>query len=233
MAQANDDFVSKLLRALTSLAPSPADAVDVVCKSTEQKLLTCNIENIVAMGCKNATLECGNISTSTTVLCDTDESIALITKMIEERVKNNPAARKKVFENMGVTDNGGDIGTYISTHIRASCTSNISTRQSIDLPEIILTDCSQVNITAINRLDTNTRCSVGTASRLLNGVEGDSTSPPGPTPQRQPEKETGLSMPVIVAIVAGSVILLFIIVYFLMRHNKQQASSPPTPTATA
>lgn len=233
MAQTTSDFLSNVLGALAPQVPPPANAVDVVCKSTEQKLLTCNIENIVAMGCKNATLECGNISTSTTVLCDTDESIALISKMIEERVKNNPEARKQVFKNMGVTDNGGDIGTYISTHIRASCTSNISTRQSIDLPEVILTDCNQVNITAINRLDTNTRCSVGTASKLLIGVQGDSASPAGQTPQKQPGKETGLSMPVIVAIVAGSVILLFIIVYFLMRHNKQQAASLPTPTATA
>lgn len=220
--QSGSDLVSNILGALTT----PASGAEVICEATEHKILTCNIGNITAMGCKNATLECGNISTSTEMLCDTEESVALISKMIADKVEGNPDARKQVFKNMGVTDNGGNIETYIKTHIIASCTSDISVRQSINMPDIILRDCNQVNVSAINRLDTQTRCSVGSGSQLLDGVTnkpvttGDKTGlPKSDAGAPTPSSTFGLSMPVIIALVVGGVFLLGIAAYFIVRHK--------------
>lgn len=203
--------------------------IDVTCKSSEHKLLTCNIDNILVTNCRNATIQCENMSTATKVLCDPAQTVQDIANLVADKIKTaaDKAALSKNLKSTPIPEDGDRplIIQRVTQHLTQECINEITARQTMDYPLIALSNCSNVLITALNRLDTNSTCALGVATDLLHGV-GKANSPSTNGNQDPP---SGLPVSYIALIVIG-VAVLGIIAYALYRSRQTLPS--PSPAAT-
>ena len=211
--------------------------IDVTCKSSEHKLLTCNIGGIRITNCKNATIECENMSTSTKVLCDPKKTVEDLAALIADKVKTSAdkAALQKNLKNVPIPENSDRpmIIERVSEHLSQECVNVSSARQSIDFPLIDLRNCNNALVTAINRLDTTSTCALGVASQLLKGIGTQDNPGPGAEPSSGDSKQfLGLPVSYIALIVLG-VVVLGIIAYALYRSRQPLVTSTSTPASTS
>jgi hypothetical protein len=210
--------------------------IDVTCKSSEHKLLTCNIDNILVTNCRNATIQCENMSTATKVLCDPAKTVQDIANLVADKIKTaaDKAALSKNLKSTPIPETGDRplIIQRVTQHLTQECVNEITARQTMDFPLIALSNCNNVLITALNRLDTKSTCALGVATDLLRGVGMANSPSPKPSSNGNQDPPSGLPVSYIALIVIG-VAVLGIIAYALYRSRQPLPSPSPSPAATA
>ena len=118
----------------------------------------------------NAKVELINNSHATIYKCEAAAVNAQIAGLVETLATAQigaAAAIQKSLEGSGIPPTHQKLEDNVQNYLNAVCNAEAFSLKTIVMPDIMLTNCSDVNITAINQLDQVAQCGLGKATELL------------------------------------------------------------------
>ena len=136
------------------------------CSVSANAVLTCSA-NIVADGC-DVTFQCANYADVKPYSCGLTATASTIAEVTTKLLNAEDGAVDAMNSTLATAPGFvvGDVQTNITNYITSKCSTSINSVQSIVCP-IFVSDCSDNNILAINKLDATASCGLSKASELI------------------------------------------------------------------
>ena len=155
---------------LTSQVTSALMGANNTCKSASNSVLSCSA-TILADRC-HITFDCENVASTKVTQCSFE--LAAVAKTIAditaELLQKEEAATQWMTDTIAASTAPGlsitSINDKIENYITVNCSNTVNTVQSIVCP-IMVSNCSDEHILAINKLDANATCALTKANDLL------------------------------------------------------------------
>ena len=165
-----------------ALKPSPTNTA---CRTNVNAVLVCSLD-IVINHC-GLTASCENIADVKPYSCDPAKATAIIAGVATKLVSQDPKALAAFNDTLATSTvayaPGADTESRLNTYITEKCSASITSVQSIVCP-IVLNDCSDVSIAAVNQLDASASCGLSKTNELLQasglGTRMEATPPKSP-----------------------------------------------------
>ena len=175
--------------------------VQALCSSEAAAILVCDMQDVSLNKC-SATVQCSNESNMRSYACNAQQTATALTDAFSKLGQAPTADQAASIQTLagalpGAT--GSSTGQLVALYAKSRCNLRGFSQQDVVYPVIQLTDCSGDTITALNQMDSMTRCSVGALSELV---------PPDPIPINSlgggvvPVWDNALSMTIMASIAA-------------------------------
>lgn len=191
---------------------------DLACNPTANALSTCFIGDIYLKNCE-ATITCQNIANSYVLECDREKTYSLMARLTNEILATDKENADKVLETIAKAgvDTSKGVQQSVEAYLSVKCDPYVVSQQSVYLPKIVLSDCNDVNITAVNTLDQVAKCSLGKMSEVFQvaGV-GSRNIPPTVAPQ------PSAVVYIVIGVVAVVLLVLAIVLGVVLRKKRIQ-----------
>jgi hypothetical protein len=184
--------------------------------TTRQENISYNYVNLTAMNC-DATVNLINKSHATSMSCDLSKINAQLAGLVATLANNATGANAAIEASLtsaGV--DGVSLQSRVETYLNARCTATAISTQSVIFPSVVLSDCSGVNITALNSLDSTASCGLSKATELLQ-ASGLGTPIKTPKP-----KLSGGTVTALIVVFVGVLVLALVVGLYLRKRAASQ-----------
>jgi hypothetical protein len=187
-------------------------AVESTCSAyqTVNQISTCEV---LAKNCKTISLQCGNIAQQT-YICTNDQAGEAIAGALLSRAEARDVDLRPVL-GLAADAPAVDIKTAIREHITTTCGGTQEVGQIIST-QFDCSNSSDIVVTALNRVDQSTLCSIVTAAALYDTASGGleprgsgGAAAGGFVPVPPP---VGSDLATVIGIVCGTVVALIIVI---------------------
>ena len=153
---------------VAALKPSPDNTA---CQTNINAVLVCSLD-IIVNHC-DLTTECDNVADVKPYTCDPAKSAAVIAGITTSLVSKTPSSlaafSSTLANSFAKPASAGDLTSHVASYITEKCSASITSAQSIVCP-LVLTDCTNVSVIAVNQLDASASCGLSKANELLQAA---------------------------------------------------------------
>ena len=206
----------------TDIVTSFLEQAVAECTTTNQIISTCSYDNIDLSNCKNVDLACVQSVTTTGLACDPIMVASKVADLLARLAASDEKARSSIDAQVKSTNahESDSIKATMQTFLEQKCSMNNAVTQDVGYPSVVLSNCNDVTLLAVNRLDVQTKCALGWASKILGLVEPPAAIPTPPAPgPAGPVEVLGLPPYAFALIITGIVILLVMLFVILLRNK--------------
>jgi len=144
--------------------------VQTICSSETAAILVCDMQDVSLNKC-SAALQCENDSSMQSYSCNAQQTAQALADSFSKLGSAPTADQTGSIQTLtgalpGATSSS-TVGELVGLYAKARCNLRGFSQQDAVYPIIQLTDCSGDTITALNKMDSMTRCSVGALSELV------------------------------------------------------------------